>query len=160
MRNYFRATENYPYHFSVGAVVLNDKNEILCHHFKNILHGGLSIVDLYLLMRETPKSNETFEETISRGLMEEFGAEADIEQTLGSIVSSFPEKDLKIEKTTQYFLCKLKSIDESKRSKDDPERGSEILFLPKKELIEKMSIQGEKYHRSDWNEAVILERLQ
>jgi hypothetical protein len=159
MRNYFRATKNYPYHFSVGAVVLNEKDEVLCHHFKDLLHGGMSIKDLYLLMRETPDPGETIKETIDRGLMEEFGAKAEIEKMLGSIVSSFPEKDLKIEKTTLYFLCRLKSIDINNRDKDDPEAGSEILFLPRKDLIKKMNIQGKKYHRSDWNESQILERI-
>jgi ADP-ribose pyrophosphatase YjhB (NUDIX family) len=159
MKNYFASTKENPYHLSVGAVVLNEKDEVLCHHFSSVEVEGNLIEDLYLLMRETVYENEALEVAIKRGLKEEFGAEVEIEKYLGPIVSAFPRDGEQIEKTTLYFLCKLKLIDESKRDKNDPESVSEIKFLPMDELIEKMNSQEEKYHRTDVNEAKILERI-
>lgn len=46
--------------------------------------------DIYLLMRETIEHGETIEESIHRGLLEEFGSTGDIKNFLGSIVSHFP----------------------------------------------------------------------
>lgn len=159
MRNYFKAIEHHPHHLSIGAVVLNDKNEVLCHHFSAVLVEGKPMRNLYLLMRETAKPNETIEETIARGLMEEFGAKAEIEEFLGAIVSDFPVKEFTFEKTTIYFKCRLLSIDESKRDKNDPESISKITFLLVDDLIEKMKTQAKKYHRSDINEIKMLKRI-
>ncbi len=159
MKNYFISTKENPYHLSVGAVVLNDENKVLCHHFNSVEIEGSFVEDLYVLMRESVSENETLEDALTRGLKEEFGAEVEIEKYLGSIVSTFPRDSKQIEKTTLYFQCKLKSLDESKRDKNDPESGSKIKFMPVDELIEKMESQEQKYHRTDVNEAKILERV-
>ncbi len=33
MVNIFQGTKEHPYHVSVGAVVLNHENKVLCHYF-------------------------------------------------------------------------------------------------------------------------------
>lgn len=54
MKNYFQGTSEHPQHLSIGAVLLNDKNEACCHKFnKENLKGywvdeGLD--NFYLLM--------------------------------------------------------------------------------------------------------------
>ena len=91
--------------------------------------------------------------------MEEFGAVGNLKLYLGSIVSNFTHKDVIIEKTTLYFLCDLISFDPSKRSTEDAESGSEIMWLDKNELIEYMKEQGQRLGREDLDESKILERF-
>ncbi len=157
MKNYLRKTKQFPCHYSIGAVVLNDKNQVMCHYFDEI--SGLK--QLYILMRESPEKNESIEQTLKRGLMEEFGAKTDIVQYIGSLVGFYNEDKLKnIEKTTLYFLCKLKEFDLAKRDKNDPEFGSKVLFLTIDDLITKIDSQTKRYKdRSDLDERKILEKV-
>ncbi len=158
--NYFGHTSENPYHLSVGAVVKNSKGEVCCHYFDKFLHKSFGeFENFYLLMRETPEPGETLEETLKRGLLEEFGMEATLNRYIGSIVSHFPKKEKMIEKTTLYFLCDFISLDESKRDRNDPEASSEIRWLTPSELILKMKEQGERLERTDADESVILERI-
>lgn len=110
-------------------------------------------------MRETIEPHEAIEDCLSRGLMEEFGAEGGLKLYLGSIVSHFTSKDSNIEKTTLYFLCDLVSFDLAKRKKEDPEFGSEIVWLDKDELIQKMKEQGKRLNREDLDESKVLQGL-
>ncbi len=158
--NYFRGTIENPYHISIGAVLVNNEGQVCCHYFKEIDHRQFKDAkDLYLLMRETIEPNETIEEVLHRGLMEEFGAEATLNRYLGSIISYFPRKNISIEKTTLYFLFDFISLEESRRSKDDVEGNSEIRWINPSDLIIKMREQGIRLMRSDLDESAILERL-
>lgn len=155
--NYLFYNRQFPAHFSIGAVVLDKDNKIMCHHYKEIDPFS----EIYVLMRETPEKNESVEKTLKRGLMEEFGATAGIVHYLGSIVSHHNTDNIEnLEKTTLYFQCQLEDFSPENRFKDDPEAGSEILFLPKEELVEKMKSQAERYpERTDLDERKILNKI-
>jgi hypothetical protein len=165
--NYFQGNNNHPQHVSVGAILVNGKNEICCHHFdpKILIPEGYwkeqGLGELYILMRETVEPNEKLEETLHRGLMEEFGAEAKIVDYIGSIQSYFKNKgsDTEIQKTTLYFLCKLRNQDLSKRGTGDVEFESQLEWHPAGFLIPKMKEQSARYGRTDIDESQILERL-
>ncbi len=136
---------------------MNEKNEIACHYFEKFSHRAMGEFDnFYLLMRETIEPNETIEYCLSRGLMEEFGATGELQSYIGSITSHFPHKNVEIEKTTLYFLCKATSFDLNKRKADDPEASSQIMWLSKEELIEKMREQGQRLNRQDLDESKVL----
>jgi 8-oxo-dGTP pyrophosphatase MutT (NUDIX family) len=117
--------------------------------------------NFYIPMRETIEPNESVEQCLARGLMEEFGIEATLRAYLGTIISHYPmlSAGVTIEKTTLYFLCDLVSSDISKRKPDDPESDSEIFWLKPEELIIKMKEQGQRLNRSDIDESPALERL-
>ncbi len=166
MENYFQGNNEHLRHISVGAVVLNDKSEICCHHFtKGQLPGywpDLGINDFYILMRETLNPNETLEQALHRGLMEEFGATAEMIDYVGSIRCNFKpntEGAREIEKTTLYFLCKLIGQDLSKRNTEDIEGKTDIEWHTADFLIPKMKEQAQKYNRPDIDESSVLERL-
>lgn len=154
MNNYLFYDQDFSSHYSIGAIVLNEKNQVMCHHFKKIQ----KFEELYILMRETPEINEGVEQTLKRGLLEEFGAEAEIIHYTGSIVSHHDDDNIsEIEKTTLYFLCRLENFDINKRQKDDPESSSEVSFMDIDELITKSKDQGTRYSdRSDLDESKIL----
>jgi len=163
MQNYLQGNSKHPQHLSVGAILLNDKNEVCCHHFVNNQLKGywpdLNIDDLYILMRETLNPGENLDSGVKRGLMEEFGAEAEIIDYIGSIKSHFKSKEVEIEKTTLYFVCKLLSQDLNKRSDEDIESKSNIEWQKADYLIPKMKEQSKKYGRTDIDESEILERF-
>ena len=161
--NYFQGNKNHPQHLSVAAVLMNDKGEICVHHLNqtNPLKGywtDQGIIDAYLLMRETPEPGESLEQTLHRGLLEEFGATAEIKDYIGSIQSHFKNEGVEIEKTTIYFLCSLKDQDLSKRS-GDIESKTDLEWHTKEFLIPKMKEQSTKYGRTDVDESSILEKL-
>ena len=105
------------------------------------------------------ETEETMENALYRGLMEEFGIEAELVDYAGSIQSHFESKGVEIEKTTLYFLCKLKIQDLSKRSSGDVEFESQVEWHTASFLIPKMKEQSKKYGRTDIDESAILERL-
>lgn len=162
--NYYKGNADHPWHLSVGAVLVNDKKEVACHYFKEVTlrtydYKDEVYKDFYILMRETPELGETLEQTLNRGLMEEFGAEGQIATYIGSIKANFPHRDKLVEKTTVYFLVNLKSFDLSKRSKNDPESDSEIQWQPVDVLIPKMKEAAKRTNREDADESLILERV-
>ena len=165
MQNYFQGNSKHPQHISVGAVLLNDKNEICCHHFDSRRFDfkgywkDQGLEDFYILMRETIEPGETLEKALHRGLMEEFGAEAELVDYIGSIQSHFKSKGVEIEKTTLYFLCKLINQDLNKRSSGDVEFESQIEWQTAKFLTPKMKEQSLKYGRTDVDESQILEKV-
>jgi NADH pyrophosphatase NudC (nudix superfamily) len=161
-KNHFQWTKESPYHISVGAVVKNNKGEICCHYFNKFSHPAVgSFEDFYLLMRESLEDDETLEQCLERGLKEEFGIVAEPLSFLGSIVSHLPMvgSNALMEKTTLYFLCDFISIDETLRSKNDPETASQIKWLPRDELISKMKEQVKRFKREDADESIVLERI-
>ncbi len=110
-------------------------------------------------MRKTIEPNEYLENVLHRGLMEEFGVEAKLVDYIGSIQSHFKSKGVEIEKTTLYFLCKLKNQDLSRRSTGDVEYESQIEWHTTNFLIPKMKEQTIKYGRTDVDESKILEKI-
>lgn len=74
--HYFIGQKKNPYHLSVGAVVLNSKKQVYCHH----LRGMRGKKDVYLLMRETVRPNDSLEEALKRGLKKEFGMRAKVQR--------------------------------------------------------------------------------
>jgi len=162
MKNYFQGSMQNPYHISIGAVVMNDNNEVCCHYFRTFSHPAMGTFDdFYLLMRETIEPDETIERCLARGLKEEFGIQATLHSFIGSIVSRFliPKTHITMEKTTLYFLCDFVDMDLSKRASNDPESVSEIRWMKPQDLRIKMIEQGKRSGREDIDESKILEKL-
>ena len=163
MSNYFQGNNEHPRHLSVGAVVLNDKNKVCCHHFTKANVSGYwpdeGLDDFYILMRETLEPNESLEKALERGLMEEFGITAEIVDYLGSRIGRFVHKSIEVEKTTVYFLCCVQSQDESLRDTSDIEGQSKIEWHGPDFLIPIMKEQTAKFKRTDVDESAILEKL-
>ena len=161
-RSIVQGAASHPYHLSVGAVLVNDQNEVVCHYVKEPLLGAPGEYrharDYYLLMRETPEAGETFEETLHRGLLEEFGATGEIVMFLGSQQAIFKADAFEMKKTTIYFLVRMTSLDEEKRNKEELEGKSEVVFLSPDECIANMKAQWERSYVETLNEAEIVER--
>lgn len=159
INNYFQAKIDVGFHFSVGAVLFNEKSEIAVHHFKNYR----KLDDFYILMRATHIPNKTLEETLARGLLDEFGAKGKIRVCLGSLVSIdswFGEigNPTDVEKTTLYFLVELTEINKAKRDKDHRESNSNIEFHTCDFLIDQMDKQHEISKANDLHETEIIKR--
>jgi len=155
--NYFIGNKTRPFHLSVGAVVLNDNDQVLCYHF--VIPKDKK--EVYSLMRETVEPTTSSEDNLRRGLMEEFGVQVLIIGFLGAIESHFENwEGIEIQKTTIYFLCRLDKyrplIKPSKPGIFEGETGHiewhEIHFL-----IEKMKNQFDLYQKTDYDESIILE---
>ncbi len=141
MTNYFRATESFPFHVSIGGLVFNKEGKVCVHHYRDLKKSSGKIMgDLYLLLRETVEPHETIEQVLVRGLMEEFGMKGELVGCLGSIKGMMPVKDFQAEKTTIYFLVKYLEHDESKREVS-AETTSNIEWQDPIFLIEKMKAQ-------------------
>lgn len=162
-KNYFQGNYSHPRHISVGCVLLNEKGEICCHHFYTKDLKGYwaqeNLDDFYILMRETIEPNETLEHALHRGLREEFAATAELIDYIGSIKSNYKHKEVEIEKTTLYFLCKLIDQDISKRDDGDIETKSIIEWQTPDYLIPLMKKQSIRFGRTDVDESSILERF-
>lgn len=162
--NYFQGTKDHPYHLSVGAVVMNEKNEVCCHFFDKPAGPGFkygTFENFYLLMRETIEPNESIEQCLERGLQEEFGMKAKMKSYIGSLDSHWMTKEgnIRINKTTLYFLCEPISFITLNRREDDPEKSSSIVWINIRELIEKMKEQGRRLGNVTLDESEILERI-
>lgn len=161
--NHFQGNKDHPQHVSVGAIVVNGKGEVCCHHFTDAdLEGywpneGLN--DFYLLMRETVSQDETLERALTRGLKEEFGVEARMVDYVGSIQSHFKHEGVTVEKTTLYFYCMLVSQDAARRDTSDIEGKSALEWHTLDFLIPHMKEQAKRYGRTDVDESSILERV-
>jgi len=168
-KNYFQGNSKHPQHLSVGAVIVNEKNDVCCHHFlPNTLTGywadeakkvGAYDREFYLLMRETLNPNETIEQALSRGMMEEFGIEGEMIDYIGSIQSHFKHDGAEVEKTTVYFLCRMISQDLAKRDVSDIEGTTLVEWHTPEFLIPKMKEQATTFARTDVDESSILERM-
>lgn len=162
MSNHFQGTKENPYHISIGAVVMNKDGKICHHYFDKKLHTIMGDYEnIVLLMRETIEENETIEQCLHRGLMEEFGMKAELKSYIGSIVSRFEitGTGVYIEKTTLYFLCDFISQDDSLRAKDDVESVSVLQWSNPEDLIIRMKEQGKRLGREDADESSVMERI-
>ena len=161
--NYFQGSKDHPQHLSVGAILMNAKGEICCHHiFAKDLegHAGLEgLDDFYILMRETIEMGEGLEDAVHRGLQEEFGATAEIVDYVGSIKGSFLYANTGIEKTTLYFLCKLIDQDETRRT-GDIESKTTLEWQTPAFLIPRMQEQSQRLGRTDIDESLVLKRIE
>src|SRR5262245_37707257 len=62
MVNHFQRSKEYPFHISIGAILLNKDKKIGCHYFKKIAVPEFGFFeDFYILMRETIEPGETIE---------------------------------------------------------------------------------------------------
>ena len=160
---YYQGNNSHPQHVSVGAVLFNDKGEICCHHFytKDLkgYYAEEGLDDFYILMRETLEPDETLEHALARGLKEEFGADGEVIDYVGSIEGHFLNKGVDVQKTTLYFLVKLRSQDVSRRGRGDIEDKSIIEWKSPDDLIPLMKEQTKRFGRSDLDESSILEKI-
>lgn len=159
---YFQGNNLHPQHISVGGILANDKGEVCCHHFftKDLkgYYADEKLDDFYILMRETIEPNETLEHAFHRGLMEEFGATVDFVDYVGSIEGHFKHKEVDVQKTTLYFLARLKEQDMKKRGSGDIEDKSIVEWRKPEYLIPLMKDQAKRFGRTDIDESAILER--
>ena len=152
---FFQASQESPYHLSVGAVLFDHSGRIACHHFKEILGHK----DIYILMRESMEDNETLLMTLHRGLKEEFGATAQPVAFLGCLSGYLPDPRLSFDKTTLYIACQLIDWNPEDRELDDPEASSTIEWLEPDVLISLMQQQGIRFHhRVDADESEMIKR--
>lgn len=161
MKRLFQHSEGNPYHISVGAVLVNAKGEICVHHYtkENVPEqyganmGGLS--EVRILMRESLENGETLEEAVSRGLVEEFGAEGELIRYLGSLRVNIKGRLRTFEKTTLYFQVRCTKLGD--RPVDDDESFSTLEWVSPALLIERMREQGKEATREDLDESKIIE---
>jgi 8-oxo-dGTP pyrophosphatase MutT (NUDIX family) len=153
--NYYIGEDHTPYHLSVGAVLLNDKEEVACHYFTDFQ----GVKDFYVLMRETVEPNESLEHALARGLKEEFGATGKLKNYIGSRITSFKRDQVGIQKTTLYFLITLDTFDPSLRNPDDEEKDSQIQWKPIDVLMAVMREQAKRTSHPELDESEILERV-
>lgn len=159
--NYYQGTKDHPYHISIGAVVLNDEGKVCCHYFGDASRRKKysKYSDFYLLMRETMEMGETIEQTLHRGLMEEFAMTGEIITYIGSIKSTYEIQDVPIEKTTIYFLIKATSHKPELRNTEDAEGESEIQWQEPDFLISRMKEAAARYNNSTFDESEVLEKI-
>lgn len=161
-KNYFQASQSQPYHLSVGAVLVNQENKVVCHYFSKVPdvlpEPFKNITDIHILMRESMEMGETIEEALSRGLREEFGAEGKVIAFLGSKEEVAPGKSLQMIKTTLYFLVRMTSMDASVRESDDMEGDSEIVTLPIDVCVSNMKEQGKRIDTGTFDESDMILR--
>lgn len=156
----FKASKKFPYHLSVGAVVLSVDNKIVCEKYGEDVVEKITGLkkEAVTLMRETLENGESAEGCLRRGLLEELNLnEYEIMGFLGSIESYIEEKMDKIfTKTTVYFLIKSKSTLLKGGSDDGVE--FEIAAYDIDELINIMKKQKIIFNREDLDESKILQR--
>lgn len=105
--NYYGATPDRPFHLSVGIIVLDANNDVLCLHYPKID----TLENIYTLPTETVITGETLEEAAKRGAQEELGCTVSVIAFLGTQAISDQwwgelGTPTRVEKSIVYFLCK------------------------------------------------------
>ena len=100
----FKATQEWPYHLSVGAVVLNERNEILVHYFDEFGYDEAKLTDFHILIRETVEPGESIGAALDRGLSEETGARAELVHYIGQLESKGKSSGLRVDEN-YGLLC-------------------------------------------------------
>jgi hypothetical protein len=154
---WYNSTPRWPAHLSVTVVMLNDRHEVAFHYWTQSIWGD----DLYTLMHETVHQGEALEAAAGRGLMEEWGATAELVAYLGTHTLNFTvhvEGDRLMEKAMPTFLARVKTAHEHKRSEADPrERSSQLVYLSIDEALRIMASQAKRFpDRPDLDESVAL----
>jgi sorbitol-specific phosphotransferase system component IIA len=157
--NYYGATPDRPYHLSVGAVVLDENNNVVCLHYPNIDE----ITDVYALLNKTVKPGETLEATLNRGAQLELGHEIEIITFLGTQETSdiwWEElgNPTKMEKSVMFFLAKTTNATPETAKEENEEEKREVISKSFDFLIEKMKTQPLKDGMRDFNQSEILRR--
>lgn len=152
---FFQASQNQPYHLSIGAVLFDEQGNIACHHFEEMFGQK----DLYILMRESMENDESPLMTLHRGLKEEFGATGTPVAFLGSLSGFLKDPKLSFDKTTLYVACRLKEWNPEERDPNDPEFSSTIKWIAPEELVSIFEKQGIRFkNRVDADESEIIKR--
>lgn len=151
--NYYIGKAESPNHLSVGAVLLNEKGEVACHHYPEI--GGVK--DVFTLMRKSLKPTESLEQAVARGLKDEFGAMGLMKGYLGSRDTTFAIGESTIQKTTLYFLLTVFAFDITLRKPGEHDAPSTIEWVAPETLITIMKAQGVNTGNLDIDEHEILE---
>lgn len=160
MKKMFQHSPNQLAHISVGAVVVNEKGEILAHKLERARSpekfdmGGLT--EAYILMRESLENNETLEAAVLRGVREEFAIEGEITRYLGSLTIAVPEVGYSFQKTTLYF--EVRCLSRGERNPEDEEAFTTLEWVEPRLLFAKMQEQGLRGTRTDCDESSIVAR--
>jgi ADP-ribose pyrophosphatase YjhB (NUDIX family) len=164
MQKLFQHSKENPFHVSVGAVLYNERGEILVHKLlretvpareRDYLRIMGDLDEAYHFMRESIENDESIEEAIARGLQEEFGATGIITRYLGSTQVVVPIPGREWEKTTLYCAVALET--QGDRPSDDGESFSELVWVTPQFLLEKMMLQAAPEHPTHLNDLKILE---
>lgn len=147
-KNLFAWTPENKQHLSVGAVIVNEKGEILVHKLARIGNK-------YFLPKKTHHSGQTLEATLAT-IEKETGWKVEAMRFLGSIKSQFGDATSgNIDKTTLYLLCKPTA--QTTRDSEDRDADSELLWVPQNELVNIFEQQGQT--QPELNEAAVITNL-
>jgi 8-oxo-dGTP diphosphatase len=102
----YRGTKDNPFHISCGGVIWrkNKKGEIeilLLHRLKK---RGWPY-NSWHLPKGTRRKTETTQEAVKREVLEETGYQVKVLKKISSLKSSYWLDQVKINKTTHYYLC-------------------------------------------------------
>lgn len=154
--NYYGATPDRPYHLSVGAVVLNADNDVICLHYPSI--DGIK--DIYKLPTGTVHKGETLEDTLHRRCREELGCSVKIITFLGTQIT----RDVwwgelgtptPMEKSVMFFLAKAVTEDSKLTTADE---NYEVKTKGFSFLIESLQTLKVKDGMRDFNQAEMIIR--
>jgi hypothetical protein len=151
----FNASDQWPAHMSVSAVLFNDRHEVAMHHWEQIPWGD----NVYNLMHETLHNLEPLEVAVARGLREEWGAEGKIIAYLGTQVLNFyiTLDKRELHKALPYFLVELSSINPDRRDNSGVEAQSAIVWKSIPDALAIMADQSRRFpDRPDFDETVAL----
>ncbi len=155
-KNHYEATERNPFHLSVCGLVFDSNGKILVHHLENYKTTRVFFPHLFTLMRETMELKETPEQTLHRGLEEEFGMIGEVDRFLGSLTTSFLRGRVEVQKTTLWFSVMFVSnnLPRHHDEGDSSEANSLLEWYEPNFLIQKMKAQGEIEKNQDESEII------
>lgn len=159
--NIFGAAIDRPFHLSVGVVVLNAENDILCLHYPDI--DGQK--DIFVLPNKTAKPSETLVDTATRAAKQELGCDIRLVTFLGSTRTEDSwwgelGTPTKVEKNVLYFLAVATQQHPDIAKNENEKEGREVTTKTFGFLIERMNNIALKDGMRDFNHAEIVIRAQ